>query len=277
MFFMELYLFMQGFASGNAGYRLPYLSRSPLLVSAFAARAGIDPPTQSLLALALGRTAFADAVDCLCCSCDDNNIRLLIIAGKVLFDIDRAIDLYALGTDPQNPTVPVWSGDAEWRAAAYGAMIASAQTQMATPPTVPKFIGVGMLLDIVNRLQWSAILGKAGANNQSLRATQFADVVNMQIDDEKRWSDLVSTIAPMCRTDLLFGGTIPGTGPKTLPVTDPIGAVLQGGADLINAAIGNNGTFGNWVGFVVPRTAPPVVMPKTVAGSLSRIAAHWEP
>ncbi|MHB8267809.1 hypothetical protein [Bradyrhizobium sp.] len=275
MFFVELSLFMQGFASGNAGYRLPYLSRSPLLVSAFAARAGIDPPTQSLLALALGRTAFADAVDCLCCSCDDDDMKLLIVAGKVLFDIDRAIDLYALGTDPQDPSPgSLWRGDAEWRAAAYGAMIASAQAQMATfvtPANAPPFIGVSMLPGIVQSLRWSNILDRV--DNQLLRSTQFADVINMQIDDERRWSDLVSTIAPLCRTDLLFKGTIPGTTGTSPAPTDPIGAVLQRGTLLINStAFGNGAPVGQWGGFTVPRTALPVVMPRTIAGSLQEIA-----
>ena len=35
----------------------------------------------------------------------------------MLYDTDRAIDLYALGSDPDG------DGEPEWRAAAYGALI----------------------------------------------------------------------------------------------------------------------------------------------------------
>src|SRR5712672_648637 len=117
MFFAQLQLFMQGLSGGNVGYRLPYLSRSPLLVSAFAASVGIDTPTQSLLTIALSRTAIADAVDCLCCLCDETDAQDTILASKVLFDIDRAIDLYALGRDTNG------QGGQEWRAAVLGAAI----------------------------------------------------------------------------------------------------------------------------------------------------------
>jgi hypothetical protein len=45
-------------------------------------------------------------------------------------------------------------------------------------------------------------------------------VINTQIDDEKRWSNLVSSIAPLCRQDLLFRGI-------TTAATDPIATLLK--------------------------------------------------
>jgi hypothetical protein len=106
VFFAELRLFTQGFESSRSGYRLPYLARSPLLVSGVAAGATFDAPTQTLLDLALRRTALADAIDCLCCSCDEHDADELVLAAKVLFDVDRGIDLFGLGTNPLTPGEP---------------------------------------------------------------------------------------------------------------------------------------------------------------------------
>src|SRR5712671_433713 len=211
MFFAQLQLFMQGFSGGNVGYRLPYLSRSPLLVSTFAASVGIDTPTQSLLTIALSRTAIADAVDCLCCLCDENDAQDTVLAGKLLFDIDRAIDLYALGTDPMG------QGGQEWRAAAFGAVINASADLFINPAlkgssaTNPRLRGIQDLIAlIVKGLRWPDLLATGvPPASPPLTAAQFAGVINTQIDDEVRWSNLVSSIAPLCRQDLLFRGIAP--------------------------------------------------------------------
>jgi hypothetical protein len=279
MFFAQLQLFMQGLSGGNVGYRLPYLSRSPLLVSAFAASVGIDTPTQSLLTIALSRTAVADAVDCLCCLCDEKDAEDTILAGKVLFDIDRAIDLYALGTDTNG------QGGQEWRAAVLGAAI-SASAGLFTNPALkgsaidPKLRGVQDLIPlIVSRLQWPGLLGTAAQPaTPPITARQFAGVINTQIDDELRWSSLVSSIAPLCRQDLLFRGIAPIFGN---PPGDPIATMLNAAITDIHAQFlnidvrfagltpnsivrGRDITFGD--------ITPTFVMPPTVATSLERIA-----
>src|SRR5712672_529360 len=226
MFFAQLQLFMQGFSGGNVGYRLPYLSRSPLLVSTFAASVGIDTPTQALLTIALSRTAIADAVDCLCCLCDEHDAEDTILAGKLLFDIDRAIDLYALGTDTNG------QGGQEWRAAVLGAVI-NKSTGLFTNPALtgsknsdPRFRGIKDLIPlIVSRLQWPNILSTAVFPTlPPITGKQFSGVINTQIDDELRWSDLVSSIAPLCRQDLLFRGI--GPDPNKSP-KDPIARMLN--------------------------------------------------
>jgi hypothetical protein len=213
MFFMELQLFMQGFAGTNIGYRLPFLSQSPLLVSTFATGAAIDTPTQQLLSIALSRSAFADAVDCLCCLCDPTAAFDMVLAGKVLADIDRAIDLVALGTDPDG------IGGAEWRAALYGATIEEAIPLFTNPilarasaqslPARPAGRGSTALKSIKLQLQWPEILTKPRPGSMTpspppLTEAQFDNVVATQIDDELRWGELVRTIAPLCREDLLF-------------------------------------------------------------------------
>ena len=209
MFFMELQLFMQGFAGSNIGYRLPFLSQSPLLVSTFATGAAIDTPTQALLSIALSRSAFADAVDCLCCLCDPTAAEDMVLAGKALADIDRAIDLVALGTDPNG------IGGAEWRAALYGATIKAAIPVFKNPilkqgvPAgstalqVPDGLGSTALQSILRQLQWPGILT---SSPPPLTTAQFTNAVDTQIADELRWGELVRTVAPLCRQDLLFRG-----------------------------------------------------------------------
>jgi hypothetical protein len=221
MFFAELRMFIQGFASSHVGYRLPYLARSPLLVSAFAASAGIDAPTQTLLSIALSRTAFADAVDCLCCLCGDNDARDLILASKVLFDIDRAIDLYALGSDPNG------NGGAEWRAAVYGTVIASAIGAFNNPALKLSGQGAKALNLIAAQLPWPPS-STSSTTPAPLTVVQLQDVIDTQIDDELRWSELVSTVAPLCRQDLLF---------RTSPGTDPISNLFTSAACNINNSL----------------------------------------
>ena len=127
VFLSAIQLFVQGFAASNAGYRLPYLSRSPLLIAGVSPNAATDQPTLRLLGLANLRSAIAQATDCFCCSCDDDDAADLIVAGKALFDIDRAIDLYAIGTDLNG------NGDAELRAAAFGIVALEAANLIDEP------------------------------------------------------------------------------------------------------------------------------------------------
>jgi hypothetical protein len=279
MFFAQLQLFMQGFSGGNVGYRLPYLSRSPLLVSTFAASVGIDAPTRWLLDIALSRTAIADAVDCLCCLCDEKDAEDTILAGKVLFDIDRAIDLYALGTDTNG------QGGQEWRAAVLGAAI-NASAGLFTNPALkgslidPRLRGVQDLIPlIVSRLQWPRILGTAAQPaTPPITARQFAGVINTQIDDELRWSDLVSSIAPLCRQDLLFRGIAPIFGN---PPGDPIATMLNAAITDIHTHFLNidvrfaglaPGSIVRGRDIAFGDIGPTFVMPPTVATSLERIA-----
>jgi hypothetical protein len=268
-FFAELRLFVDSFTGGNAGYRLPFLARSPLLVSGLASMpGGVDAPTQILLTLALERTALADAIDCLCCTCNQDDTRDLVLAGLILSRIDRAIDLYAIGTHP------LGLGDAEWSAAAYGALALCAFR--AFPPVLsarnrPVF---ARFLMLAQTLRWVTFVGNnvlsnitltAAPNAQAMRAAQLAGVVNTMIEEELRWSHLISTIAPLCRQNLLFPETIRGTGPGPFP-TNPIGGLLQLTTEEIARQVGG------WGGFIVPRPEVNVRMPADADVSLNIIA-----
>jgi hypothetical protein len=216
VFFAELRLFTQGFEASRSGYRLPYLARSPLLVSGVAAGATFDQPTQTLLDIALDRTALADKIDCLCCSCDAADAEELVLGAKILFDVDRAIDLYGLGTHPTA------LGEAELRGAAFGKIIKTATTNGFTDQEV-----IDLLEEIAELLQ-EATIGAADP--------RVVEIVNLQIADEKRWGGLVSSIAPSCHQKLLFQDFVftPGS-PRPDPdrQENPIGKLL---AKMIGAA-----------------------------------------
>jgi hypothetical protein len=268
-FFAELRLFIDSFTGGNAGYRLPFLSRSPLLVSGLTTMpGGIDAPTQILLTLALQRTALADAIDCLCCSCDQNDSRDLVLAGLILSKIDRAVDLYAIGTHP------LGLGNAEWSAAAYGALAFCAFRPFppvfspGNAPVFARFLALAQILrwvTIQNNVVLPNITQTAPPNARARRARQLAGVINTVIEEELRWSALVSTIAPLCRQNLLFQQTIPGTVGGPFP-TNPIGALLQATTMEIARFVGG------WGGFIVPRPTPDVRMPADADVSLNIIA-----
>jgi hypothetical protein len=249
-FFAELGLFIQSFDNTHAGYRLPYLARSPLLVSGFSATQSIDPPTRRLLELALQRTALADAIDCLCCSCNAEDTEDLVVAGQVLVSIDRAIDLYALGIHPKG------LGDAEWAAAATGALVLRAFGNDELDPAPAQIIGpivhndiFDNFQDIPSILQWSSIIDTVpdptpfppASDEQKRRSRQLAAVINTMVEEEKRWAELVSSITPLCHQDLLFNG-IPGTQTGPRP-TDPIGRLLQATTDEIDDATDQWGEF----------------------------------
>lgn len=181
-FFTQVDLFVQSFEGGRSGYRLPFLARSPLLVSNFTAGTGIDPPTRVLLDLALRRTALADAVDCLCCTCERADARELVLAGNVLANLDQAINQYSLGNTLAG------GGPAEQRAAAYGRLIAN-------------------VLLLAGAAQFKALTAPAlNPIAAALGAPPFGILVEVFLlarADEARWAQLVSAMAPSCRRDLL--------------------------------------------------------------------------
>ena len=76
---------------------------------------GPDAPTRRLLEVIQRRGELAQALDCyMGCGCGEDLVRCQIMLDKLLYDTDRAIDLYALSASSQG------TGPAEQRAVAYG-------------------------------------------------------------------------------------------------------------------------------------------------------------
>lgn len=114
-FLSALQLFADSFNS-SGGFRLLRVARPPILFYGLYGIGGLEDADQRLLALIIQRGLLAEQLDCfLQCSCTAEAVRCQIILDKILYDVDRAIDLYALGNEN--------FGEPERRAAAYGFLI----------------------------------------------------------------------------------------------------------------------------------------------------------
>ncbi len=108
-------LFLDTFENAGTGYRLLYIARPPISFYGLYGVGGPDDPTQRLLELIQARGKLAQILDCyLGCDCSAERVRCQIMLDKLLYDTDRAIDLYAMSQSTQG------TGPAEQRASAYG-------------------------------------------------------------------------------------------------------------------------------------------------------------
>ncbi|MCF6147057.1 MAG: hypothetical protein E3K37_00180 [Candidatus Kuenenia sp.] len=115
-FLTSLKLFLDAFDNADSGYRLLTISRPPVLFYGLYGIGGQDPASRRLLDLIILRGKLAEELDCyLGCNCGSDEARCQIILDKILYDVDRAIDLYALGSED--------FGEPEQRSTAYGYVI----------------------------------------------------------------------------------------------------------------------------------------------------------
>ncbi|RQQ54320.1 hypothetical protein [Burkholderia stagnalis] len=113
-----LQLFIDGF-NNSGGFRLLRISRPTVLLYGLYGSTQLTAAENRLIELVNRRGQFASTIDCLTrCMCSDNVVKAQIVLDRILFDIDRAIDLYAIGDKD--------FGDPELRAAACGVLIFAA-------------------------------------------------------------------------------------------------------------------------------------------------------
>lgn len=201
-FVAALSLFVQGFAVSSGGYRLPMLARSPLLVGQSSLVGGSDEPTLALIKIALARSAAAEWIDCLCCSCGETDAQNIIYFTKLVYDLDRAVDLYAFGTDEAG------EGDAEIRAGAYGAIIETID-EFFNPGGVVGSGGFGeattKIKDVAEELvDWERLFKAVPPEERARRARMMNDMLCYQLKEERASARLVASIAPVCRRDLIL-------------------------------------------------------------------------
>jgi hypothetical protein len=114
-FLEALALFADAFES-SGGFRLMRIARPPILFYGLYGTTTLEDADRRLLDLIIQRGLLADELDCFMqCGCSPESVRCQIILDKILYDLDRAIDLYALGKDE--------FGQPERRAAAYSFLI----------------------------------------------------------------------------------------------------------------------------------------------------------
>lgn len=116
-FISSLQLFVDAFTAKGSS-RLLFLARPPIIVYGLYGTSGADQGVGRLLRLATDRGTVLERADCGCsCSCEANAVRVQVLIDFLQYIVDRAIDLYALGTDPSGRGAP------EVRAAASGFII----------------------------------------------------------------------------------------------------------------------------------------------------------
>jgi len=117
-FLVALNLFADAFTP-SGGIRLLRVARPAILFYGLYGANGDDSQKydQNLSSIILYRGQLANRLDCRasCCGNDGDSLGLTILLDKVLYDVDRSIDLYALGNDG--------FGLPERRASAYSYLI----------------------------------------------------------------------------------------------------------------------------------------------------------
>lgn len=165
-----LQLFASAFDSAG-GFRLMKIARPPILFYGLYGSTGLDDADRRLVDLVTRRGLIADGIDCTAEGCCQTDRRCLVLLDKVLYDLDRAIDLYALGF--------VNFGAAERRASAYGFIIDQVLNIGVGPnlaPCVPVDADLRPhLLDVRDTL-WPDV---TTANDESMRSAviRIGDVV----------------------------------------------------------------------------------------------------
>lgn len=120
-FLEALMLFAEAF-DPSGGIRLLRIARPPILLYGLYGMQRLQRADERMLLLIQKRGVLAGQLDCFNnCDCGDGQALCQIILDKVLYDVDRAIDLYALGNQDL--------GAPECRASAYSYVVESALMQ----------------------------------------------------------------------------------------------------------------------------------------------------
>jgi hypothetical protein len=195
-FLEALQLFAEAF-DASGGFRLLRIARPPILFYGLYGITSLPQAERRLLDIILQRNLLADRLDCfLQCGCTRETVICQVLLDKILYDMDRAIDLYALGTSENG------DGPPERRAGAYGHVIESFLGLPDRPIPVPQQRDLNLDCLNVNNVLNTPLRGIL----QALRDLLFsapADAVRqqelcMQMVMQQRWQNLVTTMAPAC-------------------------------------------------------------------------------
>ncbi|WP_407279557.1 hypothetical protein U5817_02110 [Aromatoleum evansii] len=226
-FLEALLLFAESF-DPSGGIRLLRIARPPILLYGLYGMQRLQRADERLLLLIQKRGVLAGQLDCYtACDCSENKALCQIVLDKVLYDVDRAIDLYALGSEDL--------GAPECRASGYSFVVDAALLQCCDfsplgvdcsvslqpgacdlkdktdPQAVLESIQIS-LLDIRGLLRplpdgMQRYWDTAPADYAALCRTQRRhQELCIQRDAELRLKSLVDTMAPGCIPDaMLFG------------------------------------------------------------------------
>jgi hypothetical protein len=201
-FLKAIQLFLDAFKASRSGYRLLFVGRAPIAFYGLAGIGGPDVATTRLIDLVLLRGRLAEMLDCyLGCDCCGDEVICQILLDKLLYDTDRATDLYVLGTAPAGDAEP------EWRAAAYGILI---QRFLAGDPVIevngrdqPHNCLANRCAPITGRLapvlrQIANLLLDGKSNPQPEETALMIDELCAQQLADQRLAAILATLTPNC-------------------------------------------------------------------------------
>ena len=206
-FLKSIQLFLDAFRSSRSGYRLLFVARAPVAFYGLGGISGPDAATRRLIDLVIQRGRLAELLDCyLGCDCCAEDVVCQILLDKLLYDVDRAIDLYTLGVDPDG------AGEPEWRAAAFAALVIQFLNETAAGAVRQAclangcFPRIGELTGALRAVRDLLAAGKLQANGSILLGVTSANARRALITDElcqqrladRRLESLIATLAPGC-------------------------------------------------------------------------------
>lgn len=218
-FASALQMFVDAFATTKGG-RLLFVARPPILAYGLYGRAGPDSATLTLIQLTLARSALAEQADCVaCCGCDEPSIRRVVLIDYLLYRIDRAIDLYAVGYVDNGYAEP------EQRAAAVALTIATVLQQV---PDISE--ALELHLDSARRRLIKAV--PAPQNQRDLLQNELST----HYIAERQLEDLVRQLSPACYPGI-FGESPNNAAHNVRDVlratAEPFGGILEPGTIII--------------------------------------------
>lgn len=200
-FVSSLQLFVDAFVSQGSS-RLLYVARPPIIVYGLYGVGGPDTGAAHLIGLTMARGLLLEQVDCFAgCGCDDDNIKGQVLLDYVLFLVDRAIDLYAVGTDSRG------RGEQEKRATAVGLAIYEVLvlTDKANMPPVLSFEINGKLREVLENIVEGLLGPFGGPHPKAWKAPLKALMVRelrVAYQAEEQTERLVRSLSPHCSLDV---------------------------------------------------------------------------
>lgn len=219
-FLLAVQLFYNAFVGSKGGYRLLFISRPPILLYGLYGMAGPDAATQTLMELVKIRGALAEQLDCyLGCDCNEDRVNCQIVFDKLLYDLDRSIDYYTLGTEE--------NGEPERRAAVTALIIdafmntsrlASPCYKGSWPPGKPaanedlavriarqlglitNALGAQKQVPLPDTWDKNIPVFNTGRDKDEAIYNAVLHELCAQEDAEKNWRNLLLTMAPSCRS-----------------------------------------------------------------------------
>ena len=212
-FLTAIQLFLDAFTSSRSGYRLLFVARAPVSFYGLSGIGGPDDATGRLIDLVIQRGKLAKLLDCyLGCECCADEVICQILLDKLLYDTDRAIDLYTLGSDIDG------NGEPERRAAAFG-LLALEFLNPSSTNTQPRaclgpgcFARIGELTPTLETIRDRLVNGKLDSDGKIIRAIPpnttldtariklITDELCLQRLYDRRLESLIATLAPGCVT-----------------------------------------------------------------------------